>query len=156
IANQAGWLLLNRHPLRVIWDGGEELASLVVECLDGSATCPAASHFGHGLLTWHVPFLFRTPPGYNLLVRGPANWRKDGAYPLEGMVETDWSIATFTMSWQITRIGGPVIFERDEPICMLVPQRRGELEAFRPEIRDIEADPELNRAVDEWCRSREA
>src|SRR3712207_8402233 len=35
---------------------------------------PARSHFGSGILTWNLPFLFRTPPGYNLHVRGPANW----------------------------------------------------------------------------------
>jgi hypothetical protein len=35
------------------------------------------SHFGNGILTWNLPLLFRTPPGYNLLVRGPANYPKD-------------------------------------------------------------------------------
>ena len=50
-----------------------------------------ASHFGDGILTWHLPILFRTPPGYNLLVRGPANYPKDAVSPLEGIVETDWA-----------------------------------------------------------------
>ena len=39
----------------------------------------AESLFGHGILTWTLPYLFRTPPGYNLLARGPANWPKDGS-----------------------------------------------------------------------------
>lgn len=162
IANQAGWLVMNNYPIRATWTGGEDNSSLIIDfpwnlenvCLDLPAACPAISHFGHGILTWHIPYLFRTPPGYNLLARGPANWPKDGAYALEGIVETDWSVATFTMNWQLTRPDLPVVFDAGEPICMVVPQRRGELEAFWPEIRDIQDDPALASAHQEWSNSR--
>ena len=98
--------------------------------------------------------LFRTPPGYNLLVRGPANYPKDAVSPLEGIVETDWATSSFSMSWQITRKMMPVRFEVDEPICMIVPQRRGELEEFAPEIRPIESDEEVRRKHEFFLRSR--
>jgi hypothetical protein len=101
-----------------------------------------------------VPILFRTSPGYNLLVRGPANWWKDGAVALEGLVETDWAVATFTVNWKLTRPGQEVRFEADDPICMLVPQRRGELETFRPAISTIESVPEVQRQHDAWGESR--
>jgi hypothetical protein len=164
IANQAGWLILNSYPVRVTWTGEEEVASLRIDtpaAADG--VCPyepapgmaaAISHFGHGILTWQLPYLFRTPPGYNLLVRGPANWPKDGASPLEGVVEADWSLATFTMNWQLTRPGLAVTFEAGEPICMIVPQRRGELETFRPEIRDPGAGSEIDLGYRTWAQSR--
>jgi len=154
IANQAGWVVLNSHTLRATWTGGEDPASLRVEYQEGYAPYPAVSHFGHGILTWNIPFLFRTPPGYNLLVRGPANWPKDGASPLEGLVETDWSVAAFTMNWKLTRPRLPVPFAKGEPICMLVPQRRGELEGFLPEVRDLESDQELARGHRCWLDSR--
>ncbi len=154
IANQAGWFVLNSHAVRVTWSGGNGLSDLEIEPLDGSAAPAAASHFGYGILTWEIPYLFRTPPGYNLHARGPANWPKDGAYPLEGIVETDWAVSTFTMNWKLTRADLPVVFEADEPVCMIVPERRGELESFRPEIRDIEADPELSSAYQQWAQSR--
>jgi hypothetical protein len=154
IANQAGWFLLNSHRFRATWDGGEEIASLELEYLSGEPPYPATTHFGHGILTWHIPYLFRTPPGWNLWARGPSNWPKDGAVALEGIVESDWSVATFTMNWKLTTPGRPVIFDVDEPLCMLVPQRRGELEEFEPEIRAIESDPELNTAYREWTTSR--
>jgi hypothetical protein len=73
MANQAGWLLLNSHGLRATWDGGDGTQALRLEYVSGEPPYPATSHFGHGILTWHVPYLFRTPPGYNLLARGPAN-----------------------------------------------------------------------------------
>jgi hypothetical protein len=154
IANQAGWFLLNQHALSATWSGGEDASSLKIESLDGHLPPIPVSHFGHGILTWPLSYLFRTPPGYNLLVRGPANWPKDGAYPLEGMVEADWSLATFTMNWKVTRPNEPVNFEVGEPICMLVPQRRGELELFRPQVRSIGAEPEIRRGLEHWMESR--
>jgi hypothetical protein len=154
IAAQAGWFVLNSHALRVTWNGGNDTSDVEIESLDGEEVSFASSHFGSGILTWRLPFLFRTSPGYNLQVRGPANWPKDGAYPLEGIVETDWLESTFTMNWKLTRAGLPVIFEAGEPICMIVPRRRGELEAFEPEICEIGEEPELAEAYERWAESR--
>jgi hypothetical protein len=139
----------------VTWNGGNDTSDIEIESLNGEEVNFASSHFGSGILTWNLPFLFRTPPGYNLQARGPANWPKDGASPLEGIVETDWLESTFTMNWKLTRANLPVIFEAGEPICMIVPQRRGELEAFEPEILEIEQEPSLARAYERWGESRE-
>jgi hypothetical protein len=156
MANQAGWFVLSSHRVGAVWDGGDDTASLRVAADGGPRPVPAASHFGYGILTWTLPYLFRTPPGYNLLVRGPPNWPKDGVCALEGLVETDWAVATFTVNWKLTRPGIPVVFECGEPICMLVPQRRGEYEEFQPAIRDINADPAVAAASTNWWMSRRA
>ena len=154
LANQGGWFILNSGRVATVWDGGPDLSSTSVSADSASHECPVTSHFGHGIITWCIPWLFRTPSGYNLLVRGPSNWPKDGACPLEGTVETDWSVATFTMNWQLTRKEHPVVFEEGEPIAMLVPQRRGELETFRPVERDLYADPSLSQAYLAWSQGR--
>lgn len=154
IANQAGWFVLSAHRVAVRWDGGRTLESLRIDCLSGEPPCPALSVFGAGILTWTVPYVFRTPPGFNLLVRGPANCPKEGIAPLEGIVETDWAEATFTMNWQMTRAHRRVTFEAGEPIAMIVPQPRGELELFRPEIKDIASDPELAASYQRWAAGR--
>lgn len=154
IANQAGWYVLNSHQVRIGWDGGEAISSVALEYPEGYAPFPASSHFGHGIVTWILPYLFRTPPGYNLLVRGPANCPKEGAYPLEGIIETDWAVSSFTMNWKLTRPGETITFNKDEPICMIVPQRRGEIELFAPEVRPLEEDPELALRARGWAESR--
>ena len=155
VANEAGWVLLCEHAFAAVWDGSPTTAGITIEFdEDLSAPHPVQSHFGYGILTFAVPYLFRTPPGYNLLARGPANWPKDGVAPLEGLVETDWSVATFTMNWQLTRPGHPVRFEADEPFCMVLPQRRGELELFRPLIRDLADDPDTQAGTKAWSASR--
>jgi hypothetical protein len=154
MANQAGWLVLNNEPVTCMWSGDRGLDGVTVHYGKRTPLYHASSHFGEGIVTWNLPFLFRTPPGYNLLVRGPANWVKDGACPLEGIVETDWSAATFTMNWKLTRHNVWITFDADEPLCMLVPQRRGELEEFQPEIAPIAADSEARRSYDAWVASR--
>ena len=156
IANQAGWFILNNHTLEVVWNGGQTPGDLTVTYLSGNPPYPAVSHFGHGILTWHVPFLFETPPGIQLLARGPANWPKDGIYPLEGVVETEWAAATFTMNWQVTRPRHRVTFVPNEPICMVVPVSLDLLEQTRPEIRQLSTDPERQSQFLTWSERRAA
>ena len=50
----------------------------------------------------------------------------------------------------------PVRFEMGEPVCQLVPQRRGELDAFVPEMRDIAAALALRVADETWLTGRAA
>jgi Family of unknown function (DUF6065) len=154
IANQHGWTIHNTVPFRVWWSGGTARRDLKIMPTDRHNLPLVKSHFGNGILTFFLPYLFRTPPGWNLLIRGPANMPKDGASPLEGIVETDWSPASATMNWQITRPDLVVFFEPDEPIAMIVPTRRGELEHFEPRIRDLDEDRALKLEHTLWRRGR--
>src|SRR5271163_5222284 len=157
IANQSGWELRNRSAFTATWFGDVNGVDVMIapDKRDTDQFLPL-SHFGNGILTWHLPMLFQTPPGYNLLVRGPANYPKDAVSPLEGIVETDWASASFSMSWKLTRKLWPVRFEIDEPICMIVPQRRAELEEFTPELMRIESDEDLERKHRLFLRERDA
>jgi hypothetical protein len=156
IANQSGWELRNPNGFTATWMGGDDPAKVTVA---PDRRAPGqflpVSNFGYGILTWHLPILFRTPPGYDLLVRGPANHPKDAISPLEGIVETDWTSSAFSINWKFTREFMPVRFEIDEPICMIVPQRRGELEEFTPELRPIESDGDVQRRHEIFIRSRQ-
>ena len=132
IANQAGWVVLNDRPLRARWSGGADPSAVLVEPT-GAPPHAATSHFGEGILTFLIPFLFRTAPGTSLLFRGPANMPKDAIAALEAVVETDWSVAAVSMNWKFTRADVWVEFARDEPICMVVPQDLGSLGEPGPE-----------------------
>jgi hypothetical protein len=154
IANQSGWLILNDAPFTARWSGEQSICGVSITYDGGEEPRYASSHFGHGVLTWNTSFLFHTPPGYNLHVRGPANHLKDAIQPLEGIVETDWASAPFTVNWKFTRRATPVRFEADEPICMVHPIRRGDLEAFRPTIRPLTDDPTLHERYQRFRRQR--
>ncbi|QDU64255.1 hypothetical protein Pan216_51440 [Planctomycetes bacterium Pan216] len=154
IANQHGWELLNPTPFRVYWDGGQAPENLHFEWPEGKPDSWITGHFGEGVLTFSLAFLFRTPVGVNLYVKGPVNRYKDGIHALEGIVETDWLTATFTMNWKLTRTNNWVEFHQDEPICHIFPIARGTIDQFEPEIRMMTDDPEMLEAFNAWSRSR--
>ena len=136
IASEAGWWILNPVRFEAIWTGAADWSG--VRCT--SDVPYVSTSFGDGILTLILPYMFQTPPGWNLLARGPANHPKHGIQALEGLVETDWNISTFTMNWKFTAPNVPVVFEAGEPLCQIVPQRRGDLESFEPRIRTLSGE----------------
>jgi len=142
IANAYGWEILCNAGFTAEWNGENGLDAVSV-LPDEGTTASAISHFGNGVLTFHVPCLFRTEPGYDLMVQGPINRPRDAIVGLTGIIETDWSPYSFTMNWIFTAAATPVRFEKDEPFCHVFPVKRGALEAIEPEIRALSEDPEL-------------
>ncbi len=153
IANQFGWEVLSRHQIKATWNGGSQKNDMTVEVLRGDGPCLFSSHFGSGVLTFSLPYLFRTPEGWNLMVRGPTNWPKDGIVALDGVVETDWAHETFTMNWKFTR-ACTVEFDIGDPVCMVHPIQRGLIEMFEPTIEQLGSEPELRQRYLEWSSGR--
>jgi Family of unknown function (DUF6065) len=152
IANAHGWEIACPARVRAGWNGGPDLSAIHVDC-DAPADKRPISHFGSGILTFHVSCLIRTPPGIELWVTGPANRAKHGISPLSGVVETDWAPYTFTMNWQFTA-PGEVIFEKDEPFCFFFPISRQVLAAAEPEFRALSDDPKTEADYNAWRDSR--
>ncbi len=144
IANAHGWEILCPAAFTAVWSGQPGIDRVRIQTA-GNDQPPAVSHFGHGVLTFHLPCLFRTEPGYDLMVLGPINRPKDGIAPLAGVVETDWAACSFTMNWMLTRPGMEVSFAQGEPFCHVFPVKRGELEAIEPERHLLSEEPELKR-----------
>ncbi|WP_205649943.1 DUF6065 family protein [Afifella aestuarii] len=153
IANAHCWEILNPVTFTASWDGTDALEAIDISYREAHRHA-AMSHFGHGILTFTVPALIRTPPGYDLWVMGPPNLIKADIQALNGVVETDWATATFTMNWRFTRPGARVTFEKDEPFCAFFPIRRGEIETFQTRRRTLGDDPELAAAYHEWAEGR--
>lgn len=157
IANTHGWVIRNQAPFTATWDGGEGIDSVSIESAGGRAErVLAVSHFGAGVLTFHIDAVFRTEPDYDLWVGGPTNGVKDGVQPLTGIVETDWSVASFTMNWRFTRPGASVAFERREPFCLVFPMPRNLVATCEPEMIAIDAAPEVQSAFKKWADGRAA
>lgn len=153
IANTHGWELRNPVGFSAIWGGTSAIDDIVV--MPDDEGCIARSHFGEGVLTFSVPFVFRTPPEMDLVVQGPINRPKDAISALTGVVESDWIPYTFTMNWKFTRACTAVRFGAGEPFCHIFPVRRGDVEAMQPEIRPLADDPDLDRRYREWSTSRD-
>jgi Family of unknown function (DUF6065) len=152
IANAHGWEILCPSDCSATWGGAAVPQSLQVQSDDAPAT--AVSHFGFGILTFHIPCIFQTDTGYDLMVQGPVNRPKDAVAPLSAIVETDWAPFTFTMNWMFTRANTEVTFERGEPICHIYPLKRGYLEACEPRLEPLANNAELQSQFMKWTASR--
>jgi hypothetical protein len=119
VANQWGWQILCPTDVTVTWNGTPGLEGLQVAV--APQFLPAIkSQFGAGIVTFSPPWLFRTPPGWNLYLKGPSNRWKINCAPLEGVIETWWLNYTFTLNWKVIE-PGTVSFARGESLGQLVP-----------------------------------
>ncbi|HYE00798.1 MAG TPA: DUF6065 family protein [Alphaproteobacteria bacterium] len=154
IANSHGWEVLSPCAFSAVWDGGAGQEAIRIDS-DAPAHLRPLSHFGSGVLTFHILGLFRTEPGWNLWVGGSPNSPKDGIHALSGVIETDWAPYTFTMNWRFTRPHWPVHFAEGEPICFFFPVPRGAVEACEPEFRALDTDPETAAQYRHWVEGRD-
>src|SRR5438874_2782599 len=67
IANQCGWVLRCPVAFQAYWYGGPGKEDVEIRFEDRPDN-RIVSHFGSGVITFTIPFLFRTPPGINLWV----------------------------------------------------------------------------------------
>jgi Family of unknown function (DUF6065) len=157
IANSHGWNILSLCGFEAVWNGGMATDDVVITADAGTAAHLApVSLFGQGTFTIHLQGILRTPPGWNLYVSGPPNSFKDGASPLSGIIETDWSPYTFTVNWRLTRPNHPVRFEANEPVAHFFPIQRGAIEEVTPKFARISDAPELKSMFEQWSESRDA
>ncbi|HET7591567.1 MAG TPA: DUF6065 family protein [Rhodanobacteraceae bacterium] len=156
MANASGWELASPFAFEVTWDGNQAIEGITARAqgLDPEVLRAfITSHFGHGILTFHTGWLFRTSPGWGLWVRGAPNYAKDGIHPLDGMVETDWLPFPFTMNWRFTR-PCTVRFGTGDPFCFITLCPHALLDDITPTRADIEDDPGLKADYAEWAASR--
>ena len=156
IANAHGWEIGAPCTFEATWNGWPKASDIKLKALDGYSNLASVvvSHFAFGIVTFHLTYLFRTEPGWDLFATGPLNRAKDGIAPLSGVIETDWLHYSFTMNWQMTR-SRTVRFEKGEPICQIFPVPHGVLERVEPEIRNLADDPELQAQTLAWKARRD-
>jgi hypothetical protein len=154
IANQTGWEILSPAGFTARWNGKNDLPAIRIK-FDDEESPLIGSHFGHGILTFTLGYLFRTTKAHNLWIKGPTNQFKDGISALEGLIETDWTPFTFTMNWQFTRKRHKIRFEKDEPICTILPYPRHYIGKFDPKLKVINENPKLYNQYVAWKDDRE-
>jgi len=154
IANQVGWEVLCPVGFTARWNGKDDLNAISIKFDGRNKTDLVGSHFGHGVLTFTLGYLFRTSKAQNIWVKGPTNMPKDGIAPLEGVIETDWTPFTFTMNWRFTRKRQKVRFEAGEPVCTILPYPRHYIGKFEPKIRNINENAKLYNQYTKWREDR--
>jgi hypothetical protein len=159
MANMMGWVIECPVTFTARWNGGKSHRDSIEFCFhDDNFNWPGIvmSHFGNGVITFQLPWLFRTNGRVGLLARGEPNTYKWNCHALEGYVETWWLTFTFTMNWKIVQPGLPVVFERGDPICFIQPYGIDILDGVRVREENMSVDPQLTKDFQAWSDSRKA
>jgi len=160
MANSLGWFVLNDVPCEMEWDGTEPSSGLKVwpteELTENEKYFLPSSHFGSGVVTFHIEFMFWTEKKISIITKGPANRPKHGIQALEGVIETDWLPYPFTMNWKMTAKNTRVRFERGEPIAQIFPFPSDLISSVEPEIQILSMDtnPELFTKYEDYRKKR--
>ena len=156
LANQSGWVVKCPTTFAAVWDGKTEREGVTLRFSEKPETWHnrISSHFGSGIISFMIPWIFRTQSGWGLMVRGPTNSPKDNAFPLDGLVETDWAPYTFTMNWKIMRRNTEVWFKQGEPICMITPFLLNAPEETVCSFHRMDEDPQLEKDYHEFAEFR--
>jgi hypothetical protein len=153
VANQWGWQVLCPTDVRVTWNGKAAQSGLRVEVAPQWEP-GIKSQFGRGIVSFSLPWVFRTPPGWDLYAKGPSNRWKANAAPLEGVIETWWLNYTFTLNWKLIE-PGEVHFAKGESLGQLVPVPHSTFQdSSAIEAPILEVEPEAGAELLRWLEER--
>lgn len=161
VANHLGWVIECPVGFTAVWNGDptNDFAKKEALTFDFDENPEAweeeiNGHFGNGIITFGLPWLFQTDENVGLIVRGPANAWKANAHPLDGFIETWWLPFRFTMNWKVIKPNVPVRFEKGDPLCMLYPYSTKMVSGSAPEVRPIADNPDLKDEYEKWSFMR--
>lgn len=154
IANQLGYVIFAPYNFSVEWTGGDSQDDLIIHVDESSvddndyskALVSVNSSFGSGILTFYPRFMIKTPENISTLVKQPPNLRKQGVTWMEGAVETDNLLSTFSFNLKITDARRKIYFSKGEPIACLMPYERFFMDSFKLEISEDEEEIALYRS----------
>lgn len=122
IANQCGWVIDCPVGFSVMWDGNPSANEGITFQFDDD---PARwskmiiQRFGVGTFTIPIPYVWRTPPGWEIFTRNPPNSYKNNCISLDAVIETEWLPYPFFQTWKIQRPNESVRFEKGEPYAFI-------------------------------------
>ena len=149
-ASAFGWYLFPPITFSLMWDGSSEVL-WTYQGADGwyplkvaqypsfaehfnAAAPPEAEGFSPpflaafkepGIIQLWTGFVAKTAPGWNLLVRPPANLPHSNNYDFyEGVIETDRWFGPLFINFRLTRTHAPVEFDAEFPLLQVQPVHR--------------------------------
>jgi hypothetical protein len=166
IGNQYGIAVKSLYEFTAMWDGGGGPENVHINILDGDGTTEehplpcqtVSSHFGMGTVTVQNRFVFRTPPGVNLMTINPPNVFIDGIHHMTGVVETDNLRRDFTFNLRLTRQNRYVHVNIGDYIGCVLPIPRYYQDNFQvKDFSDLYGPEDLaeeHQVVEEFARER--
>lgn len=157
VANQSGWVIKSPIGFDAVYNEGKsylESVSFKFDEPNHPANNLFSSHFGRGVITLAMPYIFRTNKDISLWVRGLPNYYKNNISFLEGIVETFWLEVTFTYNIRIIRPNEPVRFEKGEPLLFFTLYNLNPLINVETIIEPVSKYPDIVKKYNKWSEDR--
>jgi glycosyltransferase involved in cell wall biosynthesis len=151
-----GWDFLCPFAFEAVWHGGPGAGDVEIRLTEN---VPGKMDFvqsfeGGGRLTFYPGYQCRTEGEHALWVRGPIDGSKDGAVPLESVIDTSILPGTLTIQWRLTRPGQTVRFEAGEPFCTILPYPKAGLDGVTVEVMQLAGSlDDYERALESLAES---
>jgi tetratricopeptide (TPR) repeat protein len=159
MGNQHGFLMLTTYDFVCRWDGTSSIDGVSIHILEPLLDpnyITLESHFGFGILTVQSRYVYRTPPGVNLMVKDPPNYPIHGFSWMNAVVETDNLRRDFTFNIKITQPHLDIYVPRGTPIGCLLPYPRYFLDGYNmSELKDAEELGKSQRTVNYFSKERD-
>jgi hypothetical protein len=138
IANMQGLAFSSPFTFDVFWNGGDDKEAISINVYDDSGILNftktshvfVSSHFGHGIFTFALPIMLKTPPNINLMTIAAPNFPLPGISPMSGVVETDNLSFSFTLNFKIDIPNVVIKIKKDYPIMGIIPIPRNYCDSF--------------------------
>lgn len=156
IANESGWLVRCPVDFDAEYINDEIAFDSVKIHIHGESFYKdyIRSHFGRGVVTFSLPYIFRTPEPWCIWARGYPNYYKDGVSFLEGIIETYWLHSTFTYNIRLTEKNKKISFKKGDPLMFITCINLTEINNSTIDYELIDDNPELKLAYEQWNVSR--
>lgn len=149
IANQLGWDIVTEFQYTIVSKTNGQFDFQWTDERGRPNVSAPQNNFSANLCTWALPWVFETPPGWDMLVMPVPNWPMPrGVAVVSGVVETDHSPASFTLNWRVDP-ETQVWVQRGDPIARIVPYPTDALEGS-----SIEYDEEVPEGFPAWSAAR--
>jgi hypothetical protein len=152
-----GWDFLCPCAFEAVWHGGPGAEDVEIRLAEGAPgeVGLVQSVEGAGLLTFYPGYQCKTEAEHALWVRGPINASKDGAAPLESVIDTSLLPGTVIHHWRLTRPGQTIRFEAGEPFCTILPYPKAGLDEVTVEVMPLAGDvADYERALESLAESQ--
>jgi hypothetical protein len=130
IGNQYGFAIKSLYDFEAEWKGGDAPNDVIVKVDGADGRQFISSHFGMGVITIQNRFVFRTPPGINLLTMNAPNVITPYLQNMTAVVETDNLRRDFTFNIRITVPNVKVQVKKGDIISGVIPIPRFTVENY--------------------------
>lgn len=155
IGNELGWSVHCPVDFSCVWNGDVETPKGLSIRVEEKFKTEILSHFGNGILTFQIPYLFRTEKKQALYVRGPTNYYKEYIQYLDAIIETDWMNYTFTYNIKIHKPNCEIFFKKGEPIFSFIPINLNQINSTDLIVEDLEKDKILLKYFNKYGNLRQ-